>query len=139
MKNVLTDETILDWQEIALNSSVNKPIFICHEDYLSNKKRFMPKFLCEILVLIERYDLLTTHIIISTDLVSLYEEHMKYHYHDVPDTLWGAKIVYSSIIEEGTVLAICNTATSDLLDMAGAIGKIDVKLMKRMLKLKAFW
>lgn len=133
-----------DWisltdQSLSLENNDFVEMGLSHNGTAPDLKRF----LVDLQIQVERWDLLTSHLIfnhllepyIMTSLVKEYAHSNM----GTQIVLWGSVLIFSPFMPIDKVLAIDTQTLNPIVPKCTALGKIDIKQIERLHNLKAFW
>jgi len=143
-----TKEKINSWIEKANFNGTNDIIEFTVTDFINNPTGCFKRFLLEMKVQIERWDLVVDYLFLHPRMKSILISSLKNTLDEDSQTLnisiWGTPIINNIYVPENIVIAYTDrdvsTRRSGLLDTRNiVIGKLDLKMLDRIDQMKAFW
>lgn len=133
-----SSEQINTWISVAdtINSIID---FNSINEFILNPKLCVKKFIIDMRAEIERWDLVVNYIFIHPKLM---EYLLQFLGNEVEKslmgiTLWGSKIISTCDMPPNMLLGFCDYESKDYRNIA--LATINIELIKRLDKIKAFW
>jgi hypothetical protein len=142
-----TQEQIETW--IAKADGPNAPNAIIEftvQSFVDEPKKFMKRFVVEMMIQIERWDLKVDYLFFHPENMNCIVSHLgdsviKRAYQQAP-LLWGLELVASESVPDDIIIGVAKREENRFNIDDGrniALGKIDSKIVNRLNKIKAFW
>jgi len=139
-----TKELIEEWIEKCHSWATNKIIeFDDISSYTNNPPRYVYNFIIEMLVQINRWDLIMNYLFVHPSTVRFLTTHL-FGSLDPPDkyvthtTIWGSKIIANNHIPNNMMIGFSETNSSaDSRNIV--LAKLNLEMLNKLDQMKAFW